>query len=482
MESKSIVLPNGWKPRPYQDRLWRYLNDGGRHALVLAHRRWGKDDVALHHTACAAHERVGNYAHMLPLYSQSRKAIWTAVNPHSGKKRIDEAFPEEIRSKTLDDEMFIGFKNGSTWQVVGSDNYNAIVGSSYAGLVYSEYALSNPSAQGYFTPMLMENSGWELLITTPRGKNHAHGMYRHGLKQMQAGRDWYVEISPASKTGALSAEYLEAELDRLKELHGEQYGAALYAQEYECSFDAAIPGSIFGDSFTRMEAVGRLGVVPVEAGIPVHTGWDLGRTDDTAIWWFQVFGGEVRVLDFHASNGKDVPFYAELLEKKRVERGWVYGTHYLPHDARPRTLASSRSIYQQFGEENGRFGGRLGAFHIAPRLDKQEQIQAGRATLAVAWMDVERCSVGIEALRHYHREWDDEKKLFKDSPEHDFSSHPADAWLTLSVAWKRGLVPKAERGGGVSVGNGASIAAGVTFGELKKRHLRARKAERSGAF
>jgi len=172
----AIRLPNGWAPRPYQQSVWEYLARGGRHAVIIAHRRWGKDDVALHHTACAAHERVANYIHMLPEYEQARKAIWTAVNPHTGKRRIDEAFPEALRARTLDDEMFIGFKNGSSWQIAGSDRYNKIVGASFAGIVYSEYALGNPAAQGYFTPMLMENAGWELCITTPRGRNHAYAM------------------------------------------------------------------------------------------------------------------------------------------------------------------------------------------------------------------------------------------------------------------------------------------------------------------
>jgi phage terminase large subunit len=476
-----ISLPHGgWKPRPYQWKLWAYLNGGGKHAVEIAHRRWGKDEVTLHHTACAAHERVASYVHFLPLYSQARKALWDMVDPHSGKKRIDIAFPHELRAVTRDDEMFIRFRNGSTWQLAGSDNYNALVGTSYAGMVHSEYALSNPAAQSYFAPILMENNGWELFITTPRGKNHGHGMYQHALKQMRAGKDWFAELAPAAMTGALDPELLVAELARLQALHGDDYGKALWLQEYQCSFDAAIPGSIFGDAIVKMQLAGRLSAVPLEPGLPVHTGWDLGRTDDTTIWFFQMFAGEPRIVDCHASNLKDVPFYADLLRSKAKERGWRYGDHYLPHDARPRTLASSRSIYQQFQEACGEH---MGTFRIAPRLDKQEQIQAARATLAVAWMDAQMCASGIEALQHYHREWDEEKKVFKDSPEHDWSSHYADGFMTLAVAWKRGMIPKAaSENSGIAGATGNSIGAGVTFGELKKRHLRARKAARTGGF
>lgn len=489
-----ITLPYKWRPREYQRALWEYLAKGGKNAVMIAHRRAGKDAIALHHTACAAHERVGSYLHCLPHYSQSRKALWDQVSPHTGMRRIDEAFPHELRASTREDEMFIKFKNGSTWQLAGSDSYNSLVGTSYAGIVHSEYALADPAAQGYFAPILMENNGWQLFITTPRGKNHAHSMYNYAKRQMQAGKDWYAELAPASKTGALDAQMLIAERDRLQELHGDEYGYAIFSQEYECSFDAAIPGSIFGDVLRTAEAAGRLGEVPVDAGLPVFTGWDLGRTDDTAIWWAQVFAGELRVIAYHASSGKDVPFYVDILDEMRgslsarasaaaghrVEVN--YGVNWLPHDARPRTLASPRSILQQFDEANKSMGGRLGSFGIAPRLDKQEQIQAGRATLKQSWIDSTHCEKGIEALRHYHREWDDEKKVFKDSPEHDWSSHPSDAWLSLSVAWRKGRIPRGEKTANTNTGDSSTLGAGVTFGERKKVHLRKRRQERLGMF
>src|SRR5580765_7837625 len=122
-----ISLPNNWQPRPYQANLWRYLEQGGKRAVAIWHRRAGKDDVALHWTAVAAHQRTGSYWHMLPEASQARKAIFDSINPHSGKRRIDEAFPRELRELTRENEMFIKFKSGSTWQLVGSDNYNSLV-------------------------------------------------------------------------------------------------------------------------------------------------------------------------------------------------------------------------------------------------------------------------------------------------------------------------------------------------------------------
>ena len=153
----TIQIPHNWKPRPYQMPLWKYLQNGGKRAIEVAHRRWGKDEVALNWAASAAMQRVGNYWHMLPEQAQARKAIWQAVNPHTGKRRIDETFPHGIRKVTRENEMFIEFINGSTWQLCGSDSYDSLVGSSPLGVVFSEFALSDPASWSYIRPILLEN-------------------------------------------------------------------------------------------------------------------------------------------------------------------------------------------------------------------------------------------------------------------------------------------------------------------------------------
>jgi hypothetical protein len=140
---RKLVIPACWTPRPYQMPLWRYLERGGLRADVAAHRRWGKDEVALNWAAVAAQSKPGAYWHLLPEASQGRKAIWDAVNPHTGRRRIDEAFPKALRAATRDGDMMIRFNNGSTWQVCGSDNYNSLVGAPPVGVVFSEWALAN---------------------------------------------------------------------------------------------------------------------------------------------------------------------------------------------------------------------------------------------------------------------------------------------------------------------------------------------------
>lgn len=473
----TIRLPNNWRPRPKQRRLWDYLERGGKRAVAVWHRRFGKDDVSLHWTATAAFQRIGTYWHLLPEAAQARKAIWDAVNPHTGKRRIDEAFPLELRETTRDQEMFIRFKNGSTWQVVGSDNFNSLVGSPPIGVVFSEWSLANPAAWAYLLPILAENDGWAIFIYTPRGANHGKTTYESALKRP----GWFAEILTVSDTGAVSTDALAEALVGYQDLYGQDEGDSFFQQEFYCSFSGAILGSIFGKEVEKARKEGRIGKVPHEAWIPVHTGWDLGRTDATVIWWYQVFAGEVRVLHYHASNFKDVPFYAKLLDDVRKERGFEYGTHNLPHDAKIATLAAGgKTIVQQLEDWNAANGSKLGKFAVLPAVDKQDQIQAGRATLSKAWIDEEYCADGIEALINYRREWDEEKRVFSPKPLHDWASHPADGWMTLSMAWKAKPNEKTEQDRtpqpGVIVNKNMSAS---NFGQLKSQHLRAMKRARN---
>lgn len=473
-----IRLPNNWKPRFYQQQAWDYLSNDGKRAVLCWPRRSGKDDLSLHHTACAAHERVGGYIHLLPIYAQARKAIWDAVNETTGIRRIDEAFPQELRAATREHEMMIVFKNGSTWQIGGTDSYDSLVGTSYVGMVFSEYALSSPSAWGYFSPILMNNNGWAIFISTPRGKNHMYDMYQMSLQE----KDWFSQKLTNDDTLVFTADQMRQELVRLQRLHGDQYGEALWRQEYFTSFDAAIPGSIWGDCVEAARVAGRISSPPLEPNVPVYTGWDLGFSDSTAVWFYQLALGEIRVIDYYEDHGKSIEFYADMLKRKAKERSFKYGTHWLPHDARPRTLAAGgKSILDQMQEQlqEGSERDYWGACQIAPRLDREEGIQAARATFPHCWFDGERCADGIEKLRQYHREWDDEKKVFSMNPCHDASSHAADGWRTVAVTWK--YLDAKQPGVGWHEKLTHSGIRHDTFGDLKKRHLSKARAAREEA-
>lgn len=468
------ILPNNWTPRLYQEPLWEYLSNGGKRAVTKWHRRSGKDDVFLHHSACAAHERVGNIWYMLPEYSQARKSMWDAINSHTGKRRIDEAFPQEIRKSTRENEMMIQFRNGSTFQLVGSDNFNSLVGSPPVGLVFSEYALSNPSAWGYLMPILEENGGWAGFNSTPRGKNHFKGMCDFAKNEP----GWFFSSLNADQTQVFNPEQLLNILRQLQATHGEEYGMALFQQEYYVSFEAAMPGAIWGDCMSKLEAAGNLTVVPHTPGFLVFTGSDLGFDDSTVFWFYQVIQDEIRVIDYLEDHFKDVEFYALALMNKHEKEGYAYGTHWLPHDARPRTLAAGgKSILQQFLDFNSDHKDVLGAFSIAPKLDVQEGIQAARATFPKCKFDADKCEIGIDHLKAYRREFDEENNVFSSTPKHDGASHAADAWRTVGVTWKRSKaqsheMPFAQR---LLAGN----VVGMDFGTLKREHFRKMKASRS---
>jgi hypothetical protein len=418
----TIQLPhNGWEPRRYQQKLWGYLQSGGKRAVEVAHRRWGKDDVLLHHTAIAAHERVASYWHCLPLYSQARKAIWTAVNPHTGKRRIDEAFPHELRASTNDQEMFIRFKIGSTWQVIGSDRYNTLVGAGVAGVGFSEYALSNPSSWGYIRPMVEENNGWAVFITTPRGRNHAKSLF----DMAKANPKWFAEISTAHDTGALSPESLEETLVEYKALYGQDLGQAQFDQEYDCSFNAAILGAFYAREMHAVRQEGRIQSIQPIPGRPVHRAWDIGVRDDTSIWWFQVVGQRVYILDCYTASGVGVDHYAEVVHA----RGFQAGNDFVPHDAKVLEWGSGRTRVEQMTA--------LGLNPVVvPLAGKMDGINAARMTLSRCLFHPRTEEVGMAALEQYRREWDDDKKAFKASEVHDWTSHLADAFRYLSMAWR----------------------------------------------
>ncbi len=391
----------------------------------MCHRRWGKDDLALHWTAVAAHQKVGTYWHMLPEYAQARKAIWDAVNPHTGKRRIDEAFPPEIRATTNEQQMFIRFKNGSTWQVVGSDSYNSLVGAPPVGLVLSEWSLADQAAWAYLRPILLENGGWALFIYTSRGKNHGHTTWK--LSQTESG--WFGTRQTALETGVFTKEQLAAERREYVADYGEEDGEALFEQEYLCSFESAVIGSYYGRILSRLEQDKRITSVPYDPNYPVVTGWDLGIDDATAIWFAQIVGREVRIIDYAEYRSRGLTDIA----KDILAKPYVYQEHYLPHDVDTREMTSAKTRKETLQSVN------LSPIRAGSRLPVQDGINAVRNLLPRCVFDERRCEVGLNALRQYKVEYDTKNKTPRKTPLHNWASHPADAFRELAVQlydWK----------------------------------------------
>lgn len=419
--SKSLEIER--RVRWYQRPLHEYMLNGGKRAIEIAHRRWGKDEIALGVTCELAHRRIGSYWHCLPEYAQARKAIWAAVNPHTGKRRIDEAFPPAIRESVNEQEMFIRFQCGSTWQAIGSDRYNATVGAGVAGIVYSEWSLANPSAWAYHRPMLEENGGWAMFITTPRGKNHAKSM----LDMARTNPKWFWEVSSVLDTGELSPEQMIESQNEYVSLYGEDLGCAQYEQEYLCSFNASIMGAFYAREMVAVRASGRVTDFDVVDGEPVYTAWDLGVRDSTAIWWFQIIGKTLYILDYYESSGCGVDHYADVIAKKPyTRRGAV---DFIPHDARVKEWGSGRTRVEQMLD--------LGlAPKVIERSSDADGHQAIRTTLPSCVFHTRTEEAGVAALESYRREWDDNLRTFRASALHDWSSHGAKAFQYLSQAWR----------------------------------------------
>jgi phage terminase large subunit len=416
--------------RWYQRKFHEYLiNTPAARAIEIAHRRWGKDEIVLGATCELAHKRIASYWHCLPEYAQGRKALWTAVNANTGKRRIDEAFPPEICETRNDQEMFIRLKCGSTWQIIGSDRFDATVGAGVAGIAYSEWALANPSAWAYHRPMLEENNGWAAFITTPRGRNHAYSMYQMAAKSDR----WFAEISSINETQALSDEQMLESLKEYIALYGEDLGRAQFEQEYLCSFNAAILGAFYAREMLAVRAEGRIKDIVPHPRYPVHTAWDIGVRDDTSIWWFQVYGGKVHILDCYTANSVGVDHYAEICHSKPYKRG----TDFVPHDAKVKEWGTGRTRV----ETMRLLGLNPQLVHMATKLDG---INAVRRTLPLCVFHTRCEDVGISALEQYRREWDDERKTFKASEVHDWTSHLADAFRYLAMAWRSAPMEEAD--------------------------------------
>lgn len=426
-EQRVQTVADGWEPRTYQLPMWDYFRNGGLRAFLLWHRRSGKDDNSLRYTAKEAARRSATYWYMLPQQNQVRRAIWDAVNPHTGRRRIDEAFPDAICARKRSTDMVIELLNGSMVHFLGSDAFDALVGSPPLGLVFSEFSLTNPAAWAYLRPILDENGGWALFNTTPRGKNHAYTMLQHAKS---AG--WFTQTCTPLDTDVFTPEQLEAARAEYVALYGPDDGEALFQQEYWCSFDAALVGSYYGRQLADAEREGRIRSVPYDPALPVATAWDLGMDDSTAIWSMQRAGGELRVIDYFEGQGQALGYYV----KELLSRPYVYAEHLLPHDVKVRELGTGKSrleVLHSLSLTNAR---------VVPMQTLADGINAARTLIPRCVFDRERCAKGLEALSMYRREYDPERKIYHDKPEHDWTSHAADAFRYLALGISEPRVPE----------------------------------------
>src|SRR5881397_1789002 len=198
-----------------------------------------------------------------------------------------------------------------------------------------------------------------------------------------------------------------------------------YDQEWFLSLEAAIKGAYYAAQMSRARQDGRIGVVEYDPDFPVFTAWDLGHTDDTAIWFYQNIGNEIRVIDVHAESGGDLEQYVNdrpipgTITREVLGRPYRYERHWLPHDAKAKTLAANgKSAIEQLTKYLG-----VGRCAIVPDLSVEDGIQAARAIFGRCWFHEKNCEKGLNALLHYKRKYDNKADVFSKTPVHDWSSH-----------------------------------------------------------
>lgn len=345
---------------------------------------------------------------MFPFYSQGKKIAWDG-RTKEGVSFLS-SFPEQLVTGKNNTEMKLTLSTGTIYQVVGADKPDTLVGSNPIGVVLSEWSLMSPKVWQLIQPILAENDGWALFIYTPRGRNH-------GYKTLQVARKnpkWFAEVLPNSYTKAVTEEAIQ-------EMRDSGMPDEMVDQEMECGFDTPIAGSYYGSHLNKVREAKRICKVPWESRLPVHTAWDLGVGDSTAIWMFQLIGAEIRIIDHLEATGEGLPYYAKELKAKP----YVFGNHYAPHDIMVRELGSGKSRFE--------IARSLGIrFTVIPQHRIEDGIEIVRDILPRCWFDEEKCEYGIECLNQYHKEYDDLRMVYKNTPCHDWSSHSADAFRYLA--------------------------------------------------
>lgn len=412
MNADVEVKLNRFKPRPYQVPLITAIeNKGYKRVLAIWPRRAGKDIVAFNLALRTCLKKTCVVYYIFPTYAQAKKVIWDSIT-NTGKRILD-FIPDEIIESKNSQEMKIRFKNGSLLQLVGSDNYDGLVGTNPQAVIFSEYALQDPRAYQFLRPILVANGGWAMFLSTPRGRgNHLYELFQIASNS----QDWFVSKLTVDDTQHISL------YDIGKEKAEGLISDDMIQQEYYTSFDMGIEGAYYSKYVDKARLEGRIGIVPPE-NFKVHTAWDLGVRDSTTIIFFQVVGQTVRIIDCYENSKVGLEHYAHLLQQKP----YTYGRHIAPHDIKVRELGSGMTRLEKAKQ--------LGInFTVAPDVSIADGIEAVRSTFPKFWIDEKACSPLIKAIESYRQEYDSKRRVYQNHPLHDWSSHWADALRYLCIS------------------------------------------------
>lgn len=401
MREERIILP--YAPRTLQLQIHDNLK---RFNVLVCHRRFGKTVLAVNQlikSALTCPQESPRCSYIAPLFAQAKTVAWDYL------KRFTDPIPGMRANEA---ELRVDLPNGARISLYGADNPDRLRGLYHDDVVLDEYADMSPRTWSEaIRPALADRGGSATFIGTPKGRNQFWEVYD------QATRDekWYTALFKASETGILNKEELD---DARMSMTPEQY-----AQEFECSFQAALIGAYYSKEIAELETEKRITSVSWDRGLPVYTAWDLGMDDSTAIWFVQMVGTDIRFIDYYENSGCALDHYVKVLN----EKPYNYKSHYLPHDTKVRELGTGKSRVET-----------LESLGLVPEVCALQSIEDGinavRLMLGRSWFDNDKCRQGLEALRQYQREWDDKLRTFKNRPRHDWSSHASDALRGFAMA------------------------------------------------
>lgn len=395
-------------------------NRKSRWFIGVAHRRAGKTVSAINELIIGALKcKLPNprFAYIAPQLNQAKDIAWVYLKEYT-------AF---LSPKINESELWVELPGGARIRIYGADNPDRLRGIYLDGVVPDEFGDMDPTMwTQVIRPALSDRKGWAAFIGTPKGKNTFHRLW----VDAEDNPDWTRLMLRASETRLLDDKELA---DAKKMMSGDEY-----AQEYECSFEAAVRGAYYAHELNEAENAepSRLTSLPYDPRLLVHTAWDLGVADSTVIWFVQTLGRETRIIDVLKGEGVGLDWYARQLQ----ERGYLYGKHYLPHDVEVRELGTGKSrkeVLQSLGINAD----------VCPNIPIADGIQAVRMLLPTCWFDKVKCKEGVEALRMYRRDYDEKRQEFRVSPLHDWTSHYADAFRYFAVAHREHAVSRPIRTG-----------------------------------
>jgi len=390
--------------KPYHNRTQRF-------AIIVAHRRAGKTVASLFDLIKRAGDAGlsdGRYAYVAPYAVQAQHIAWDYL----------KRYARPVLRNAFETELSVRLKSHARIFLYGADNPDRLRGTYLDGVVLDEFADIRPGVWSeVIRPMLADRKGFATFIGTPKGKNEFFRLWTRAQKDPA----WFAQMLKASDTGIVAPDELAAmRADMSKDE---------YEQEMQCSFDAAIRGAIYAEELRRAAEQGRIRRIAIDKAVPVHTAWDLGVSESTAIWFIQCVGRERRLVDYYESSGIALPDYVQVLEEKKQQYGWSYGEHYLPHDIMHLELSNARSRIET-----------LRLLGVEPIVVEQHHVLDGvnavRRMLDRTYIDIERCAHGLEALKAYRRDFDERNNDWKASPRHDWASHGADALRTFAAGFE----------------------------------------------